>query len=184
MPYMPPGVSHNAVNILAELERVSARRRFDWVVGTIWDLDTAAIIASKRFKVALYLVTSYRLMQESKPEWTPGSSYFKNHVQPMIEAEKWALNNADLILTSTEAIRRDVEQAYALQLADERVQLHPFGMRAGTNTPTVGDGNIVKLLYLGRFETRKGIDILMQALPANRCIIVAISKPSTRIWCC
>ena len=59
-----------------------------------------------------------------------------------------------------------MEQAYALQLADERVQLHPFGMRAGTNTPTVGDGNIVKLLYLGRFETRKGIDILMQALPA------------------
>ena len=166
MPYMPPGVSHNAVNILAELERVSARRRFDWVVGTIWDLDTAAIIASKRFKVALYLVTSYRLMQDSKPEWTPGSSYFKNHVQPMIEAEKWALNNADLILTSTQAIRRDVEQAYALQLADERVQLHPFGMRAGTTTPTVGDSNIVKLLYLGRFETRKGIDILMQALPA------------------
>lgn len=165
MPHMPPGLSNNAVGILAELQRVSARRRFDWVIGTIWDLDTAAVIASKRFPVALYLVTSYRLMQDSKPEWKPGSHYFQNHVQPMIEAEKWALENADLVLASTQAIRNDVEQAYELKIADERVELHPFGIRAGTATPDATLGKPVRVLYLGRFETRKGIDTLMQALP-------------------
>jgi len=165
MPAMPTGLSNNAVGVLAELQRVSARRSFDWVIGTIWDLDTAAIIASKRFPVALYLVTSYRLMQDSKPEWKPGTHYFENHVQPMIEAEKWALENADLVLASTQAIRNDVEQAYGLKIADERIELHPFGMRAGTATPDNTPDLPVRVLYLGRFETRKGIDTLMQALP-------------------
>lgn len=165
MPKMPPGPATNALNVLAELERVSARRKFDWVIGTIWDLDTAAVIASKRFPVALYLVTSYRLMLDSKPEWTPESDYYKNHVELMIEAEKWALTNADLVLTSTQAIRNDVERAYELKFAEERIELHPFGMRAGTATPDRRADKPLRLLYLGRFETRKGIDTLMLALP-------------------
>lgn len=100
---MPSGLSNNASAVLGELERVSARRRFDWVIGTLWDLDTAAVIASKRFPVALYLVTSYRLMLESKPDWKPGSHFFENHIEPMMQAETWALQNADLILASTDA---------------------------------------------------------------------------------
>lgn len=165
MPHMPPGLSNNASAVLGELERVSARRRFDWVIGTLWDLDTAAVIASKRFPVALYLVTSYRLMLDSKPEWKPGSHYFENHVEPMIKAEAWALQNADLILASTDAIRNDIEDAYQLKIADERLERHPFGINAGTATPDTAADKPLRVLYLGRFETRKGIDTLMQALP-------------------
>lgn len=166
MPHMPPGLKGNAVAVLAELQRVSARRRFDWVIGTLWDLDTAAVIASRRFPVALYLVTSYRLMLDSKPEWQPGSDYYRHHVEPMIQAEAWALHEADLVLASTDAIRRDVEQAYQLTLAPERTERHPFGIGPATATPAERPEQPLRLLYLGRFETRKGIDTLMQALPA------------------
>lgn len=166
MPHMPSGLRGNAVAVLAELERVSARRRFDWVIGTLWDLDTAAVIASRRFPVALYLVTSYRLMLGSKPEWQPGSAYYTHHVEPMMQAEAWALCEADLVLASTDAIRHDVEQAYQLTLPPERTERHPFGIGSSIATPVERPKQLLRLLFVGRFEMRKGIDTLMQALPA------------------
>lgn len=165
LPPMPASVNNHALAVLHELERVSARRRFDWVLGTLWDLDTAAVIASQRFPVALYLVTSYKLMLDSKPEWLPGSDYYEQHVQPMIAAETWALQQAKLILTSTEAIRQDVQQAYQLQLDDSRVAKRAFGIPDAQAVPQPSDPDKVQLLFVGRFETRKGIDTLMQALP-------------------
>lgn len=165
LPPMPASVTNHALTVLHELERVSDRRRFDWVLGTLWDLDTAAVIASKRFPVALYLVTSYKLMLDSKPEWVAGSDYYEQHVQPMIAAETWALQKADLILTSTDAIRRDVEQAYQLHLDESRVAKRAFGIPDAIATPRPSDGGTVRLLFVGRFETRKGIDTLMEALP-------------------
>lgn len=165
LPPLPPSVGQHATAVLAELERVSARRRFDCVLGTLWDLDTAAVLASRRFPVVLYLVTSYQLMLDSKPEWTPGSAYYEQHVRPMIAAERWALQQADLILTSTDAIRRDMEQAYALRLDDSRVARRPFGLPGPSASPAGPRPGSVQLLYVGRFETRKGIDTLVAALP-------------------
>lgn len=52
-----------------------------------------------------------------------------------------------------------------MKMADERLERHPFGISAGTATPDTAADKALRLLYLGRFETRKGIDTLMQALP-------------------
>ncbi|EQD33533.1 glycosyl transferase group 1 [mine drainage metagenome] len=83
----------------------------------------------------------------------------------MIEGEKWALSNADIILASTEAIARDIENYYKIQLNKSKFALLPFGIKSPSATSSIHKSEQVNLLYVGRFETRKGIHILFEILP-------------------
>ncbi len=163
VPYMPTRMNLAAQAVLNELDRVNPRRQFTWVIGSLWDLHVAAAISSGRYKVGLYLVTSYQLMLASKPEWHPGSLFFKQHVGPMIECERWALTNADHVISSTSGIKKDCENAYGVDL--DKVPVLPFGLRDCAPVPGQTKANGIKLLFVGRFERRKGIDLLFEALP-------------------
>jgi glycogen synthase len=166
MPEMPDVQRNMALGVLGEIDRVNARRSFDWVLGSIWDLDLAAVIASGRYRTAMYLVTSYRLMEASKPEWRTSENFYKNHVLKMVDAEAWAIRHVDCLLSSTQAILADTEQAYDLKVDERRLRLLPFGVRVPETTKSQNrvDG-CVRLLFVGRFEYRKGIDLLLEVLP-------------------
>lgn len=66
MPDLPDSIAQFAGQALAELDRIAFHREFDAVIGSIWDAELAAVIASRRYRTALYLVTSYKLMEDSK----------------------------------------------------------------------------------------------------------------------
>lgn len=167
MPDMPEQQKQAACQVLAELDRVNKCRKFQYVLGTIWDMDLAAIIASNRYPVAMYLVTSYRLMEDSKPEWKENASYYDGHVTKMIDAEKWGLRNATKILASTNAIRLDTESAYSVKIDPSKLVTLPFGIPCGkvNQNMIAADQKRINLLFVGRFEHRKGADLLLTVLP-------------------
>lgn len=165
MPDLPPSIGAFAGRVLAELDRVNAHRNVQCVIGSIWDLEMAAVIASGRYRTAMYLVTSYKLMQASKPEWSRNAHFFEHHVRKMFDGEAWAIKNCSTVLGSTEAIVRDVSAAYNLTIPSNRIQIIPFGVPevdAGSRKRTRG---LLTLLFVGRLEERKGIDTLLGALP-------------------
>ncbi|UCV20754.1 glycosyltransferase [Ferribacterium limneticum] len=167
VPFMPESSLAMSEQVLAEIDRVQIHRNVEWVIGTIWDLHIAAVIASKRYRVGMYLVTSYGLMLESKPEWKSNSHYFENHIQKMIEAEHWALDEVDLVLASTRAIHRDVENFYDVTLNKAKTVIQPFGIKA-PDLALLDDRGIksrVQILFVGRFEVRKGIIELLEIIP-------------------
>ncbi|MGZ4953950.1 MAG: glycosyltransferase [Methylobacter sp.] len=167
MPDMPEHQKKIAGRVLAELNRVNDRRKFQYVVGTIWDLDLAAVIASKKFPTAMYLVTSYKLMEDSKPEWKDNRDFYNNHFAKMVCAERWALENVNHVLASTHAILRDTENAYQFEIDRERLEVLPFGVPYPPDFSEFvhNEKNEVDLLFVGRLEHRKGIDLILQALP-------------------
>lgn len=169
MPDMPDGPKNTALSVLGEIDRINARRNFDWVLGSIWDLDLAAVIASERYRTAMYLVTSYRLMEDSKPEWHASERFYKNHVLKMIDAEAWAIRHVDCLLSSTKAILEDTERVYDVKVEPERLRLLPFGIRVPQSVNVAVDNvksaDELRLLFVGRFEYRKGIDLLLSVLP-------------------
>lgn len=165
VPHLPNGMRVVANTVLAEIDRVNHHRQIEWVVGAIWDLHVAAVLSSKRYKVGIYLVTSYGLMVESKKEWRDNQEFYNNHVVKMIEGEKWALDNADIILASTKAIAKDIENSYKIQLNKSKFTILPFGINPPSATSSIHKSEQIILLYVGRFETRKGIHILFDILP-------------------
>lgn len=166
-PQLPVSLANRAKSVLEELDRVNPRREFQYVLGTIWDLNIAEVIASKRYPVGMCLVTSYKLMESSKPEWKKDLKFYQDHVCKMIEAEKWAIQNCTQIFASTSAILNDVESHYDITIDRSKVNLIPFGIRESFRVPTENNGNTeeVVLLFVGRLEKRKGIEELLSVLP-------------------
>ena len=166
MPDLPPSIGAFAGRVLAELDRVNHHRDVQLVLGSIWDLELAAVIASGRYRTGMYLVTSYKLMQDSKPEWAKNAHFFEHHVRKMFEGEAWAIDNCTTVLGSTKSIVSDVASAYEMEIPSSRTQILPFGVPAGGAGPKRRSGDQLNLLFVGRLEERKGIDTLFAALPA------------------
>ena len=105
-------------------------------------------------------------MKDCHPEWEGSEMY-----QKMIEAEKWALENVDVILASTNSIKKDIFEAYELEPNLERkVRLIPFGIeeapvQVSKTEKEETESNEVNILFVGRLEKRKGIDVLLQVIP-------------------
>ncbi len=171
LPALPSHIDAFAAAVWQEVYDYQSSRKFHVVLGSIWDLDMAWLMASQTLPVWMYLVTSYHQMQ-NKADWqTPDQK--KNLLEPMLAAEKWALKHCN-ILASTQAIADDTaELTQIANIADSKII--PFGLTrhhqiykqaiVPTSKNTRSD-NTFTLLYVGRFEPRKGIDCLLDIAPA------------------
>lgn len=158
-----------------ELLQVSLMRGVDLVSAPIWDVEGIVAHCSGVFPVALSLHTSYGLSLPSKPLWRETPGYLNGHVLPVIEAEKLLLKEAPLILANSRAIIEDIEQCYKTKLERSRVTIAPHGIADLGPCPNFGKKDTVTVLFVGRFEERKGVDILLQIIPE-----LAVARPEVR----
>lgn len=186
---LPPGLARQAQGRLAEFRRVRPRRRFQVASGPIWDVEPAALIGAGEVPVVLSLHTCAGLMLQSKPEWREDSAYWHGHVLRVIGAEIQALRRADLLLANSRAILNDISAAYGLDLAARPHAIVPHGIadiarpegliaarEAAAESAAESGGGPLRLLFLGRIETRKGIGhlvpVLRQLLASGRDLVV------------
>jgi glycosyltransferase involved in cell wall biosynthesis/GT2 family glycosyltransferase len=167
LPDVPPAVANWAYTVLDEAMRIQAQRGASHVLGAIWDLETLAVTASGAFQTFLYLVTTYALSLPSKPDWQANEHFRIHHVEKVIAGEKWITERATRVMASTLGILRDVEASYdGLDIPPERIRHLPFGLPDHRAAPWPGKPEgVVELLYVGRFEPRKGTDLLLSILP-------------------
>lgn len=170
LPSIPQVIKDYAYTAYDEVMRIHVRRRLDIVSSPIWDLEGAACIADGSIPTVLSLHSTFKLVLPSKPEWLNNPEYKAGHVDKIIEGERWALQAAHRVLANSVAVVRDIEGAYDLPLSLDRYKVVPHGIagaslgRASVKLPTKPSG-MLRLLFVGRFEKRKGIDTLLAALP-------------------
>jgi len=180
---LPPGLARQAQGRLAEFRRVMPRRRFQLASGPIWDVEGAALIGAGDVPVVLSLHTCAGLMLQSKPEWREDTAFWQEHVLRVIGAEIQALRRADLLLANSRAILNDISAAYGLDLAARPHAIVPHGIAdiarpEGLIAAREAAGGPLRLLFLGRIETRKGIGhlvpVLQELLASGRDLVVDI----------
>jgi hypothetical protein len=165
MPDLPGLVADWALTAHDEVLRIRARRGLDLVSAPIWDVEGAACLADGTLPVVTSLHSTYKLVLPSKRKWQEDAAYRRLHVDKLIAAEAWMLDRSRMILANSGAILRDIEVAYGLALDSARVRLVPHGLpdEAPATPPQRAAG--CRILFVGRFETRKGIDTLAAAIP-------------------
>ncbi|MFZ1468670.1 MAG: glycosyltransferase [Paracoccaceae bacterium] len=168
---LPPGLARAAQNRLAEFRRVMPRRRFQVASTPIWDVEGAALIGAGDVPNVLSLHTCAGLMLQSKPEWRENQAFYHGHVLRVIGAEIQALRRADMILANSQAILRDISDIYGLDLFTLPHVVVPHGIEDISHPEGVLEARIaaaapLRILFLGRIETRKGIGHLVPALQA------------------
>lgn len=164
-----------AYSVHDEVLRIRARRGLDLVSAPIWDVEGVACLADGTLPVVTSLHSTYKLVLPSKRKWQEDATYRRLHVDKLIAAEAWMLDRSQMIFANSEAILRDIEASYGIVLDRARVRLVPHGLPPEAPAAPAPRGHGCRILYVGRFETRKGIDVLAKAIPA-----VLAAQPEAR----
>ena len=91
----------------------------------------------------------------------------QDFVKPMLTAETQMLREADAIHAISGAIAAEVEAAYHTSLDPSRTFIVPLGLEDWTELPREVPRSVpgtLRLLFVGRLEARKGIDVLLRAM--------------------
>jgi len=153
----------------AELRRIMLIRGLDLAAAPIWDVEGVVAHCEGKIPVLLTLHTTYALALPSKPLWREMPGYLDGHVQPVINAEKMLWEQAPLVIANSEAILKDLTACYGSAIAAERLALVPHGLKdqysGQMQKSAAASPGTCRILFVGRFEERKGIDVLLSCIP-------------------
>ena len=172
---LPQVLTDRALTFKTELERCSAEAEFDVISYPIWENPGLACLLDGRYRVAVSLHSAYGLMQPYKPDWHESMPYYWNHVGPMIDAERWVYHNAPVIIANSNVIVSEYDRIFGKREGGS-IHLVPHGVEVpapSTHERKLCQGlmghkprGTVDVLYVGRLENRKGIDLILSAIPA------------------
>lgn len=166
-----------SVSAMAELAAVHAEDPVDVVESSLWDAEALAVAllpAAQRPKVVVRLVTPYALASQING-WQPDPAT----ASLFMGAERALIEHADAVVPISESIASSVEQIHGIR-RDPRWQRIPCGIAywpffdvnqgynelpqlSGLPKDALGTGRLV--LFVGRLERRKGVDLIMEAAP-------------------
>ncbi|RIL09627.1 MAG: hypothetical protein DCC75_06090 [Proteobacteria bacterium] len=166
---LPPFVRAYSTSIYYEVKRIETHHKVDLVTSPIWDVEGLACLFDRSWRTVLTLQTTYALSADNHHEWRENGAFWKEHVEPMIAAERYFLEKADAIQSISHAILNLTEASYGVSQIGAKAKVFPIGLgdlsASTARKPAQGSG-AVTVLFVGRFEHRKGIDTLMETIPA------------------
>ena len=145
-------------------EQVEVVRSFglDLLSFPIWDLEGIACLDEPALAVCMSLHTTYGLSAKFHEDWASRPLFRDSLIAPMIEAEKIALSRISFLLANSRSIVTELEGQTGLNLGG-RAELAVHGVPTAP-APTAKRPGLV--LFVGRFEPRKGVDIALAAFAA------------------
>jgi glycosyltransferase involved in cell wall biosynthesis len=162
---VPQAIWDHAATMLREVERIAGHRMVDCVYAPLWDAEGLAVHLDGRFPLVVALQTPMRLWLASHGHMRSNEHFMAEIGRPMLALEKILLEGATGIHAISAAIVHEIAEGYAVTLEPPRVTIAPLGLEDWTLLPSqaplpVPDGAI-RLLFVGRLEARKGIDVLL-----------------------
>ncbi|MCW2361378.1 MULTISPECIES: glycosyltransferase [Sphingobium] len=153
-----------------EVVAIDAKRKVDMVYCPLWDCEPLSFILDTRFPLVVALQTTMKFWLESQKARARDRDWMHVFGKPIIAMENLILKAAPSLHAISNAIAQDIQTEYEIQLDASRVHFVPLGMEdwAGSNTLDSKTGaakSEVHLLFVGRLESRKGIDVLLAAVP-------------------
>lgn len=136
----------------------------------VWDVEGIALLRDGTIPVVTGLQTMLRFWLQSNEARLADAAFARRFVTPMLALEAEVLRSSPALHAISAAILNDVEQLYGIPLA-ARTHVAPLGLEderdaPATPPPPAPPGTTLRLLFVGRLESRKGIDVLLAIAPA------------------
>ncbi|MBS0350904.1 MAG: glycosyltransferase, partial [Proteobacteria bacterium] len=149
---------------LSEIDRIAHYRAINVVQAPIWDVLGISILLSKRYKLITSLHTTLAISYSWGTNQNP--EHYQNFVAPMINLEKYMLENSDHLLANSQAIIKQVVEVYKTNIPEGKISIVQHGSADWyKQVETNSTKDTLNLLFVGRLEKRKGIDILLSIVP-------------------
>jgi len=146
----------------------------DLISFPIWDLEGLPLLDDPDFVTVVSLHTTYAMARPFKHEWNERPLLAARHVVPIIAAETALLARAPHLLANSQAIIAAIADQHGVDVRD-RVTIVPHGTPdpllaraavAAARAVARRDHAPLRVLFVGRFEPRKGFDIAVQVAMA------------------
>lgn len=158
--------------MLEEVRAINTKRHVDIVYSPLWDCEPLAFVLSGEFPTIVALQTTMRFWLESQPLKAADAGWMREFGRPIMAMEELILAHAPLMHANSRAIVAGIRAKYGLALPEERLFHSPHGMEdwsagapAATQVPPTASSK-TRILFVGRLESRKGIDVLLAVVPA------------------
>jgi glycosyltransferase involved in cell wall biosynthesis len=148
-----------------EVTRIATHRPVDVVEAPIWDCEGLAFLLDRRWPLVTSLQTTLKFWLDSHPHALADEAWMNDFARPMLAIEKALLTEADGVRSISAAIRGDIEKSYEIRIPDDIAHVVRLGMPDIETPKASADTAALTLLFVGRLERRKGIDVLLAALP-------------------
>jgi hypothetical protein len=156
-----------STRLLRELRRIDSMHPIDIVEGPIWDVEGLATVVDNRFRVITNLETPMKMVVETNPELVDRSAQGQQRYQQYYAAETQLMQQSTALRAISHAIVGTMHKYYGVDFPPEKLRVFPLGMEdRSIGKKSQKKGRSIDVLFAGRFEGRKGIDVLLQVIPA------------------
>lgn len=169
-PHVVPGhIWSYTHTMLEEVRAINQRRKVDVVYCPLWDCEPLGFVLDGQFPLIVALQTTMRFWLDSQPLKREDEAWMQTFGHPIVAMEEYILERAPYFHSISRAIARDIRKQYQAQIPDDKVYYAPLCLEdwsLGITPAQASSERNVKLLFVGRLESRKGIDVLLDAIPA------------------
>jgi glycogen(starch) synthase len=163
-PRVPSRLWEYSAVVTEELDRIDRRRPVDIVQAPNWDSEGIAAILDGRFRVVVGLYTPLKTLARVDPGVSAALESDDPTLADMVALERFTYEHASGLLACGPSVVEEIEAEYGLSLRDHRLGFVPHGLPDRAAAPVVvdpaGHGGTT-VLFVGRLEARKGIDVLL-----------------------
>lgn len=160
----------NTKSVYRIVESISCKVKIDLILAPLWDVEGISLLTNKIAPVVLTLMSPLKKVVETQWYWLRDPSF-----DLVYELEKYCINNADGIMSISKGILDTINKDYLIdwEVIEKHspVKVIPLGVDQGFLKTiekaklSTADPLEVNILFVGRFEKRKGIDLLFQIIP-------------------
>ncbi len=164
---LPTAIWSHAATMRDEIRRIADRRPVHGVYAPIWDCEGAAVLRDGQLPVVTGLQTMLRNWMRSNATRLDDDAFVAGFLNPMLALETEMLRRSPGVHAISSAILDEAEAMYGVAIAG-RAAIVPLGLAdyrllPATPPPPPVPGCNLRVLFVGRLESRKGIDILLAA---------------------
>ncbi len=143
-------------------DQIVERRGCDIFQYPIWDVEGLKVFNHKSHVVTVVsLHTTYGLTLSDHPEWLIRGKVAKP-ILKVLELEKDSINKSHGVLANSVAIVREIEESYGFTISGNlTVVPHAHEVNEEVEPSILGVNEVV---FVGRLEQRKGIDIFLKSV--------------------
>ena len=164
---IPQHIWDHSTTMLDEVKRIAQARPVDAVFAPIWDCEGIAVLLDGTFKLITGLYTPLKQWLKCHPHHWADAASLNNFVRPMLAAEILLFQQSDAVLADSRAIVDEIEISYGIQFEATKLGLVPLGLddwaALPSEEPISLPSGTLRVLFVGRLEERKGIDVFLDA---------------------